>query len=55
LACISKHGNSLTDGFAESLSKLGNFLSGLWTKIKELVRGESFEVQQPTATAGVRG
>jgi hypothetical protein len=56
LACISKHGKSLSEGFfSESLNKLGSFLSGLWTKIKELVRGESFGVRQPTATAGVRG
>jgi len=30
-------------------------LDTLWSKTKEFIRGESFQVQQPTATCGVRG
>lgn len=30
-------------------------LDTLWAKTKEFIRGESFQVQQPTATCGVRG
>ncbi len=37
------------------MAAVSNTISDLWTQFKELVRGESFEVKEPTATAGVRG
>lgn len=36
-------------------SAIAKILGDIWTKTKEFVRGESFEVQVPTGTCGVRG
>jgi len=37
------------------METVSNTINDLWTTLKELLRGESFEVKEPTATAGVRG
>lgn len=37
------------------METVSNTISDLFSQFKELVRGESFEVKDPTATAGVRG
>ncbi len=37
------------------LDKIGIVLDNVWTKFKEFLRGESFAVQVPSATCGVRG
>lgn len=34
---------------------VGTVLGNIWTKTKELLAGESFQVKTPTATCGVRG
>jgi hypothetical protein len=39
----------------ERTSSVSLFFGSLWTKAKKLVKGESFEIKTPTATAGVRG
>jgi hypothetical protein len=36
-------------------SKLNLFFGSLWVKASKLLKGESFEIKTPTATAGVRG
>ena len=38
-----------------SSSALSEMLGDIWTKTKEFLRGESFEVKTPTGTCGVRG
>lgn len=40
------------EGVIETVSTT---IDDLWTKLKEILAGESFEVKTPTATAGVRG
>ncbi len=37
------------------IDKIGIVLDNVWTKFKEFLRGESFAVQVPSATCGVRG
>ena len=37
------------------IDKIGIVLDNVWEKFKEFVRGESFAVQVPSATCGVRG
>jgi len=39
----------------EKTSKVTLFFGGLWVKAQKLLKGESFEIKTPTATAGVRG
>jgi hypothetical protein len=36
-------------------SSISKIVGDIWTKTKELLRGESFEVKTPTGTCGVRG
>ncbi|MCJ8344433.1 FecR domain-containing protein, partial [bacterium] len=44
-----------TEAGSERTSKISLFFGGLWVKAKKLLKGESFEIKTPTATAGVRG